>query len=757
MSTPKKVLIVEDEAVIALLIEQTLRARGYEICSIAISGEDAIDCALQRSPDLILMDIKLSGEMKGTTAAKIISEKVNVPIIFLTAHSDPTTRSEALESSPYGYLLKPFKADALISTIETAFRKYEKDTKIRENELKLEAVFNSSNLGIILINDSYSIVEMNTAALHLTGYTMGKVKGKPVSSLFVNLNGEETPGLLDKAKSTVNIECIKEDGSLFWGSIESHLMSSFGKSVNYWTIILQDISSQKKIKQQLEIVNKAVEITRVGILISNPSGEILFVNKAKAELYGYEINELIGKDIGIFDIQKRGQIPRTKITNDFNRVTLSVKKDGSILPVHLISNIVYAKGGKPDVIVTTCEDISEQYENERKLKESEQKFKKLSGEFQALVEGIQDSICLFSTDLSLTWANKSTERVFDLHVDNASKSTIAKLFGCKKMQHCQDSGQKCEKCSVLKTWHSHESHETITVYNDNKIIRRITFPFYNDSGEMSGIIQLARDITDQENLKKQAEFSSRLNSLGEIAAGLGHEINNPNGMIMLNAQLLSRILADLLPIVDNTIDKNQPVGKMFYRDIRPQIQDSVSKIVENSQRIKGLVESLRDFSIPSTIHSHDNISLHKVIFKALDLIRPTVKKYTNYLEVNLDKENPVVKGNFQRLEQVVVNLVLNAAQALQNPNEEIRIETRINSKYNNVTLVVKDDGKGIAEKDLEKIRLPFYSTKDKTGGSGLGLSIVERIVLEHNGTMHISSKQGEGCVVEITLPLTDKN
>lgn len=748
----KNILIVEDEAVIALLIEETLRSKGYHVSAVMASGEDAVEYSLHTSPDLILMDIKLNGEMSGSAAAKMISEKINVPIVFLTAHSDPNTRKQALQSNPYGYLLKPFRADSLISAVEAAFQIFERDIQVRESESKLRSVFHSSHLGIVLLDGDFRIIELNSAVMEITGYTQDDLAGQKLTEICPESIGDAFWERLEGVDVPIPLDLIRKDGSLVCCEAEANFLGTIGKAENCRTLLLKDITKTKKLRQQLDIVYSAIETTRVGLVICDPNGQIIFVNSAEAELHGYEKDELIGKRAAMLGLpEDRAQIP-AKVVDNFERETMNMKKDGSVFPVRLVSNLVCSEENEVVAIVTTCEDISARKRHEKELVEGEQRYKKLSAEFQALLEGIQDSICLFSTDFQLVWANRSTEKVFQQIAGIEDTGYEKQLIGCTREELCKDIVEDCDECAAVQTLRSGKGQESRQVLSDNQIVRRITFPLFDEAGDVSGIIQLTRDITDQVSLKEQAEFFSRMNSLGEIAAGLGHEINNPNGLIKLNAQLLEKTLSVLLPLLDENIEMEQPVGKISYRDVRSQVQDSVAKIIGNTQRIQGIVEHLREFSVPSHTHILEKISINEVVERSLDLLQPMITKHTSHLAVLLDKSDPVVSGNFQRLEQVVVNIVMNALQALEEKSCGVTIETKIDTESNSVSLTVTDEGKGISEEDMDKVYLPFYSTKKATGGSGLGLSIVERIVQDHNGAMKISSEPGKGCMVNISLP-----
>ena len=141
MPQGSKILIVEDEMLISMEIKQKLHSMGYAVVGQVISGESAIQKAGEEKPDLILMDIRLKGEMDGITAAKKIMELYDIPIIFLTAHSDKATLERAIAISPSGYLLKPFKRRELMTNIEMSLHKHRIKQKVRRRSILIHYLF----------------------------------------------------------------------------------------------------------------------------------------------------------------------------------------------------------------------------------------------------------------------------------------------------------------------------------------------------------------------------------------------------------------------------------------------------------------------------------------------------------------------------------------------------------------------------------------------------------------------------------------
>lgn len=155
------VLIVEDEVIIARDLAQTLTKLGYVVVGHCVKGEDAIDMVEEKTPDIILMDIMLKGDMTGIDAAKEIRKKFQVPIVYLTAYSDEDSIGRANTSGPSGYLVKPFKANDLRATIETALYRFNEELKLRkENEMLYHLVQNKDSKDILFVKSSFQLVKV---------------------------------------------------------------------------------------------------------------------------------------------------------------------------------------------------------------------------------------------------------------------------------------------------------------------------------------------------------------------------------------------------------------------------------------------------------------------------------------------------------------------------------------------------------------------------------------------------------------------
>jgi two-component system cell cycle sensor histidine kinase/response regulator CckA len=178
------ILIVEDEKIIAKGIEKRLRGMGYAVAGLASTGEEAIQNATELHPDLVLMDIHLGAGMDGVEAADVIRSRLNLPVVYLTAHSDDATLQRAKLTEPFGYLLKPYEDKDLRTAIEISMYKHQMERRLRENEQWLAATLGSIGDGVIATNEEGRVRFMNSVAEQLTGWTQADALGRDVAEVF---------------------------------------------------------------------------------------------------------------------------------------------------------------------------------------------------------------------------------------------------------------------------------------------------------------------------------------------------------------------------------------------------------------------------------------------------------------------------------------------------------------------------------------------------------------------------------------------
>ena len=271
-------------------------------------------------------------------------------------------------------------------------------------------------------------------------------------------------------------------------------------------------------------------------------------------------------------------------------------------------------------------------------------------------------------------------------------------------------------------------------------------------------------IVEQE--KKQAEEKARLRqeqlfraskmvSLGTLVSGVAHEINNPVTSALLNTQTLRKVWDSVLPILDQRTqnDGDFKVGAMTYNEIRERMPMLLSHIEDGTRRVRDIVTDLKDFARETPAKRSDDINVNDIVAKAVGLVSNLIKKSTNDFSVDYTPNPPVFKGSSQRIEQVVINLVMNACQALADSDRAVSVCTGIDPEKARVFVEVQDEGVGVPPEVMQHIKDPFYTTKRDAGGTGLGLAISDRIVRDHEGEMTFISEQGKGTTVRVYFPV----
>lgn len=282
------------------------------------------------------------------------------------------------------------------------------------------------------------------------------------------------------------------------------------------------------------------------------------------------------------------------------------------------------------------------------------------------------------------------------------------------------------------------------------------------TGKVIGSLGILQDITLRKQLEKQARIqqehliqADKLIALGRLVSGVAHEINNPNNFIMLNTPVLLEAWESIVPILEKYYKENGDflVGGLNYSEMREHIPVLFSGILNGAKRIKEIVRELKDFARKSPPELMEEVDINAVVRSAIRLVENMIKKSTRKFTVEYGANLPKIKGNFQRLEQVVINLVHNACQALPDTNKGIFISTSYKPDTTSIEVKVRDEGIGMPESVLKHIFDPFFTTKRDLGGTGLGLSISANIINEHNGKLELFSKPGEGTTAVITLPV----
>lgn len=268
-----------------------------------------------------------------------------------------------------------------------------------------------------------------------------------------------------------------------------------------------------------------------------------------------------------------------------------------------------------------------------------------------------------------------------------------------------------------------------------------------------------RQRAEEELRRNQEQLiqASKMAAIGTLVTGMAHEINNPNALIRLNVTMLSEMNDDIRQIVEERYNKDGDfvVGRWHYSAIRENLWHLPGETLEASKKIVRIVEDLKNFSRRDNSELNEIVDLNEVAKAAIRLVATSIKQATDSFIVHYADNLPEIRGNSQRIEQVIVNLLTNACQALPDQSRSLTLVTRYDAEHKMVELEVADEGIGIEPDKLQYITDPFYTTKRELGGTGLGLSVSSTIVKEHGGHLEINSVVDSGTVVTLSLPAAD--
>jgi len=302
-----KILIVEDERIVAEDLKRNLDHLGYEVSNVASSGKDALKMIKENKPDLVLMDIVLRGRMSGIEAADIIRVEYNIPVIYVTAHADEKTLEKAKFTEPYGYILKPFDERELQSTIEMVLYKSSMEKRLRENETWLSTILKSIGDGVIVTDDKGCVTFVNQVAEHLTGKRQVDVLGNTIEDVFQIVHETTGETLENPINSVLKNESVAgtDDHTLL--VVKNRKLIPISESATPIkdergniigsVLIFHDITERKVAEEALRESEKRYrnlfEDSNDAIFIATRKGELIIANRATLEMFGYTLDEMV--------------------------------------------------------------------------------------------------------------------------------------------------------------------------------------------------------------------------------------------------------------------------------------------------------------------------------------------------------------------------------------------------------------------------------------------------------------------------------
>ena len=353
-----------------------------------------------------------------------------------------------------------------------------------------------------------------------------------------------------------------------------------------------------------------------------------------------------------------------------------------------------------------------------------------TGELQAVFDAISDSLVIYDQNGYIQHRNHVCPRVFP------SETFVGR--SCRSLFH-PDSEHLPEQCPVELALAGKSTQLSFTKTKGSGESRYfdVTATPIEDPNEKTRALVFIRDVTEKRLNELQLVQAEKMSSIGMLAAGVAHEINNPLTSVAGYSEALLRRFRDEQGLVDD-----------------PRLQDFkkyLEVIIRESYRCKGIIDSLLSFSRKSE-GAVGMVDINQLLNEVLELVRHKARNEKIEIQEFLQLDLPTIRGDEAGLRQVFMNLVMNALQSLATKDCGVWVTTAYDPDRREVSMSVRDEGGGIPAELLERVTEPFFTTRLDSGGTGLGLSITNSIVKAHGGTMTIVSQPGGGTTVTIGLP-----
>ncbi len=426
----KKILIVEDERIVAEDIKTKLEYVGYAVAGIASSGEDSLKKTEKLKPDLVLMDIVLEGKMDGLNAAAQILSRFNIPVVYLTAYSDKKTLKKAKVTEPFGFITKPFEAQDLFTATEMALYRHKLRNMLKESEERYKALFDRSLSYIYLHDLNGKFIDVNKATLKALGYKRNEILPLNFTSLIdesqlpKTLKSLEEIAQTGRQKKPDEYKLRRKDGNTIWVETEGSLIYKDGKPFAVQGIA-RDITEKKMAEDALresEEKFRTLAEKSPNMIFINKTGKIVYANKQCEEVMGYKREEFYSPDFDFFSLIAPDFLEKTKTfysqhikgkevkPYEYALITKSGKRIESLLTTRLINY----EGDKAILGIIT--DITERKKAETALDKSREQLRNLAVHLQSIREEerafvareIHDELgqALTALKMDLSWLDK---------------------------------------------------------------------------------------------------------------------------------------------------------------------------------------------------------------------------------------------------------------------------------------------------------------------------------------------------------------
>ena len=606
--------------------------------------------------------------------------------------------------------------------------------KLKLTDLSIDNISDS----ILWITTDTHFWNANRAACIMLGYSRDELLSLSISDIDPYFTLEEWQTHLQEIRQSRSIKLHSKfhktkAGRIF--PVEIVLNYIKYNDVEYYCAIVRDIMKRVEAEQETSFFRSLIEYTRDPFYVLSPDEgfRMVYANRAACEHFGMDLEQLQTMRIPdwdpAFDMGNINALMRQLREGKSARLeTVHRVASGKLIPVEVTSSRLVHDGREYNC--GYFYDITERKTMDDALKDSEARYRMLTLEYQALLDGIPDGLTVLSPDLTVLWANAVSACIVDLEP--------ADMIGrhCYEVRHGNDT--PCERCIVRDTFVTGEARETVIVFPPTgRTFNLRSVAVKDEDGKVIKVIEIGMDVSEQvaaeaERLELESKLlhAHKLESLGILAGGIAHDFNNILTAILGNISL-SRIQVHNPGKVAKRLEEAENAA-VRAKDLTQQLLTFArgGDPIKKNIRVKSLLEEAAGFAIHG--------SAVKCEFDLAENLWP-------------------VQADEGQLSQVIHNLMLNAVQAMPTGGTITIVANNVDSLLEGKRLVeisVADTGTGIPEHLLQKIFDPYFTTKQQ--GSGLGLATCYSIIKKHGGSITVESTQDKGSTFLICLPAAEQ-
>ncbi len=759
-----RVLLVDDDIDLLRISEQLLKSQHYTV-SKALNGRECMESIRRRKPHLLLLDVILP-DMKGTDICKAIKNSPDLSSIFIILMSglsmDSDNISEGMETGADGYLLKPLKNRELLARVDAAFRTIRAELALAESAERFRLMADAAPVMIWQAGTDALCNYFNQPWLDFTGRRLEQELGNGWTE---GIHPNDHQICQEKYRKTIEVKgpfrmeyrLRRADGEYRW--IVDNGVPRFmpdGSFAGYIGSCI-DITETRTVEETLRNLSQAVQQSPVSIMITDINGNIEYGNPRVFALTGYAPDELIGKNPRILS---SGELPKKTYQqlwetilsgNEWKGEFHNKTKNGELYWESATISPIKNSEGKILRFLAVKEDITERKKNEKLQKESEEKYKSLSDQLEAILDHIPGLVFYKDDKNNFIRVNKFVADAYRQTKEDMEGMNLADLYPQELAEtYYQDDlaviRSGIPKLNIVEPW---ETADGIKWVNTCKI------PFADNAGNNIGVIGMSLDITEimqtkQELQRLNEELEARVEKRTSELEAANIELEYH---LMETAQftyIASHDLQEpLLTLTNFTSLLKEEYGDKFDEDGNK----SIAYISEAANRMKLLLKGLLEYSLLGKERVMVRVDCNRVITEALaDLADAIGRSHAIILLEDL----PCLNGYETELRLLFQHLVGNAMK-FQKKNVAPVVKISVESLESEWRFSIEDNGIGIQETSKEKVFNIFKRMQNRNEyvGTGMGLAHCKKIVELHGGKIWVESEHNIGSTFKFTIPKFD--